>query len=90
MGHPKVVALLLALLLPCQPQIPRDFGSRYAQEIEKLEVLVLHVLECVRRYTVRAEQPLQITRATTVEAECLPWPHRPTVSRLARIANSPG
>ena len=42
---------------------------RNVQRGEELEVLVLYVLDLVRRNAMRREEPVEVARASTIEAE---------------------
>ena len=57
-----------ALLRP-RAEVPHRLAVRYAERVEKLEVLVLHVLPFARRNAMRGEQPVRVARAMAVEAE---------------------
>jgi hypothetical protein len=74
-GHDGAVELRHELALPGalfvveRTKPPLRGPVRHAECVEKLEVLILHVLPNVRRNAVRGEQPVRVARACLVEAQ---------------------
>ncbi len=55
---------------PCHGPSPHDTGSdRHAERREELEILILHMLDRVRRDLPVREEPVEIVRARAVESD---------------------